>query len=365
MDHFKVPSDTAQVPIVWRYELLKYLRSWRIIVSALLAIVVLALIFLLPPALGHPYSGTDTNIALDTIPIPGSPNPLFPYSSAAPLGRTGVDIKNMDVYANGSLYPVSNWTLVNLEKDFPALKALLPGVSYAVLFKDNVTGKAMTATFDWRTTPQDFESFFVSFASILIIICATFFGADALVGEFSNRTGYLIFPTPMKRHVLFFGKFAASLTAGLIVIGLFYAGISILSLIAAHGIDDHFLTSFAYAVEYLLALTAVAYLISSLMKGATGAIVLTFLLPMLIFNIIDGVFMVAGVKFEWSLTFSAGVIGYILQDPYPVDTKIDAGAFSFTNYYPDPTVSAIVMFAWAAVAVVLSLVLFKRKQLSG
>ena len=364
MDHFKAPSDAAQVPIVWRYELLKYLRSWRIIVSVLLSIVVLALIFLLPPALGHPYSGTDTNIALDPIYDMGSPIPQFPYSSAASIGRTGVDIKNMVVYADGAMYPESNWTLVKLGNEFAGLTSIPTG-TYAVLFKDNVTGKAMTATFDWRTTPEDFESFFVGFASILIIICATFFGADALVGEFSNRTGYLIFPTPMKRHVLFSGKFMASLTAGLIVIGLFYAGIGILSLIAAHGVDDHFLLSFAYALEYLLALTAVAYLISSLMKGATGAIVLTFLLPLLIFNIIDGVFMVAGVKFEASLTFSAGIIGFILQDPYPVDTTIDAGAFSFTNYYPDPSLSVIVMFAWAVVAIALSLVLFKRKQLSG
>jgi ABC-2 type transport system permease protein len=364
MDHFKAPTDAAQVPIVWRYELLKYLRSWRIIVSVLLSIVVLALIFLLPPALGHPYSGTDTNIALDPIYDLGSPIPQFPYSSAAAIGRIGVDIKNMVVYADGAMYPESNWTLVKLGNEFAGLTSIPTG-TYAVLFKDNVTGDAMTATFDWRTTPEDFESFFVGFASILIIICATFFGADALVGEFSNRTGYLIFPTPMKRHVLFFGKFMASLTAGLIVIGMFYAGIGILSLIAAHGIDDNFLVSFAYAMEYLLALTAVAYLISSLMKGATGAIVLTFLLPLLIFNIIDGVFMVAGVKFEASLTFSAGVIGYILQDPYPVDTTIDAGAFSFTNYYPDPALSVIVMFAWAIVAVALSLVLFKRKQLSG
>jgi ABC-2 type transport system permease protein len=266
---------------------------------------------------------------------------------------------------NGTLYPESNWTLVKVGIGLPALSSALPSGSYAVLLKDNVTDSAVTATFDWRTTPEDFESFFVSFASILIIICATFFGADALVGEFSNRTGYLIFPTPMKRHVLFTGKFVASLTAGLIVIGLFYAGIGVLSLVAAHGVNSHFYQSFAYAMEYLLALTAVAYLISSLMKGATGAIVLTFLLPLLIFNIIDGVFMVAGVKFEASLTFSAGVIGYILQNPYPVDSTIDAGAFSFRNFYPDPTISVVVMFAWAVVAVALSLVLFKRKQLSG
>ena len=363
MDHFKVPSDVAQLPIVWRYELLKHLRSWRIVVSVILAIVVLALIFLLPPALGHPYSGTDTNVSLGEVYDLGPPNPMLPYSSAAAIGRTGVDIKNLVIHVDGALYPGSNWTLVKLGNEFAALTGI-PG-TYAVLFKDNLTEGAVTATFDWRTTSEDFESFFVSFASILIIICATFFGADALVGEFSNRTGYLIFPTPMKRHVLFTGKFMASFTAGMIVIGIFYAGIGVLSLIAAHGIDDHFIASFAFATEYMLALTAVAYLISSMMKGATGAIVLTFLLPLLIFNIVDGVFMVAGVKFQASLTFSAGVIGYILMEPYPVDTTFEAGAFSFSNFYPDPAISAIVMFAWAAVAIALSLVLFKRKQLSG
>jgi len=360
----KTPSDMTQIPIVWRYELLKYLRSRRLIASVGIAFFVLALIYVLPPALGQPYSGTDRDepiglMSVDQILPPGwvGPHPL----SAGLLDRSQIDTSTLQIRVNGTEYPSdngANWTISRITYQGQGV--------YIVLFMQNLTDKVVTATYEWYTSPQSFASSFLSFTSILVVISATFFGADALVSEFQNRTGYLIFPNPMKREVLFLGKFSASMTAGGIVVGLFYAGVGIMSLFQARGIDADFTASLAFAVEYLLAAMAVAYVISAVLKGTTGATVLTFFLFFMIFNIIDGIAIFTGVKLTASITFSAGVITDILIDPYPTDwSQSYPGGFSFHNFYPDPATAALVMALWALIAIAISVLLFRRKQLVG
>jgi ABC-2 type transport system permease protein len=354
----EVPQDIMQVPIVWRYELLKYLRSKRLLASVAIALVILSIIYILPPALGMPYSGSDSNSAV-YMPT-GSDVPGFgDMVQVGLLNRSQIDLDTLVIFVNGTEMPAAggNWTISKIT--FQGQSA------YAVVFLTNVTGKVVTASYEWYTSPESFESFFLSFASILVVICATFFGADALVSEYQNRTGYLIFPNPIKRATLYFGKYAASMTAGIMVMGLFYLGVAILSLISARGIDGDFGLSFLFAVEYLLAVMAVAYLISTLLKGTTGATVLTFFLFIMILPIVDSITIFTGSKFDASLTFAGGVITDILLDPYPVDWSQSIAGFEINNFYPAPATAAIVMLAYAVVAVVVSLILFKRKQLAG
>lgn len=271
--HRHMPSDMTQVPIVWRYELLKYFRSKRLVASIAIAALVVGLIYAIPILTGDGYG---------------------------------------------------------------------------------------------NTTTEQFAVNFVQFANILVVICATFFGADSIVGEFQSRTGYLVFPTPMKREVLFMGKFMASMTAGIVVMTLFYLGVGGLSLATVGGVDADFPASYGFALLYLLAAMAIAYFISAIMKGSTGATVLTFFLFIMILPIIDGISMVSGVKVQGSLTFAGGAIANTLMDPYPVDEKVDVGqGMSFYSFYPDPSIAALVMIVYAVVAMILSMVLFKKKQLTG
>lgn len=372
--HRKLPSDLAQIPIVWTYEILKYLRSWRIIASIAIVILMLALLYALPPILGRPYSGTDTqrtlwvqdfgelNITMPGLPMPGS---------FGAINRSLIDKDSLVVYLDGAEYPSMkgtslNWILMelNFADQLPSFMGGNPRLN-VIVFMENVTDRTVTATYDWSTTKEDFNSLFLAFAGILIIIAATFFGSDAIVGEFQNRTGYLVFPTPLKKWVLFFGKFAASTTAGLVVTVLFYAGVALLSFITVGGVDDDFVLSLAFAIGFLVSATAVAYLISSVLKGTTGATVLTFFMFMIILPIVDTVSQFTGTKIDASLTFAAGITGYIVLDPYPVDTSSEQFGFTFYAFYPEPWVAAVVFLAYSVAAIALSLLLFYRKQLSG
>ncbi|UCE90978.1 MAG: ABC transporter permease subunit [Methanobacteriota archaeon] len=359
-----VPSDLEQIPIVWRYELLKHLRSKRLLASIALVFVVLVPINFLPPALDVPYSGTTENEAVaflepeDMAGIAGAGIPEF--GSIALLDKSAIDLDSLEVFLGGVPFD---------DEDGAAwftLRMTYQGASaYALIFTSNVTAADVTVSYEWFTAPDEFAGIFLGFGAIIVIICATFFGADALVSEFQNRTGYLIFPNPIKKPMIYIGKFAASMTASIAVLLLLYGGVAILSMFNARGIDDDLGLSFLFAVEYLVAVMAIAYLISALLKGTTGATVLTFLLFLLILPIIDGVAMFTETKVEGSLTFSGDVVSYILLDPYPVDWAYETAGFEFTFYYPDPATSALVIAAYAFIAVLLGAFLFNRKQLVG
>jgi ABC-2 type transport system permease protein len=362
-DH-RVPADLVQIPIIWRYELLRYLRSKRLIASIAIAFLVIGLIYIIPLAFGSPYTGSETDEPVTTYEL-GLPPALSPIHSTGSLDHAGVDLDSVTISVNHTVIPrgPTTWTIT----DSGLSVGELPIPKGTLLFNFNVTGSNVTASYDWATPAEDFEGTFLGFTSTLIIIAATFFGADAIVGEYQNRTGYLMFPNPVKRQTLFLGKFAASMTAGIIVVVVFYASVVLLSVFTVGAIDADIGLSFAFALEFTVAAMAIAYLISSVLKGTTGATVLTFFLLIMILPLVDGISMVAGVKLEGSVTFAAGVIQFILADPYPVDSTMDdvGAGFTIHNYYPDPALAALTMLVYAVVAIVLSLILFKRKELAG
>ncbi len=353
----KLPTDIEHIPIVWRYELLKHFRSWRLIGSIAIAALVIALIFVIPLATGNPPSGTDKAVKLFVAGPQGISIPsqgLHLPGNAGLINRSVVVVSSLEVFQDGVREPGANWTFSSAGGNI-------------IQFTHNTTGHTYTATYRWHDTLESFASRFVGFASLLVIICATFFGADAIVSEYQARTGYLIFPNPIRRVSLFLGKFGASMTASILVLSVFYGAAAALSFISVGGLDKNFMLSFAFALEYMLAVMAIAYLISTVMKGTTGAIVLTFFLLFLILPIIDAVGSTSGFRAWWSVTFSAGVMSNILTIPYPVDSvsEFSRAGITIHNYIPDPATSALVMLAYALIAVAISIVLFRRKQMTG
>jgi len=359
------PSDFNQMLVVWQYEILKYLRSRRLIAMLAIVGVLLALEYVLPPALGDDYSGTESDMALMIVPADLSaidPSNLEAALYVGFIDRDTIEPDTLELFIDGQPYSSQNgenWIYRSLEVDGDSRNV--------VLFMQDVGGNEIAAAYDWHVSARLFELDFLGYVSILIVICAVSFAADSLVGEFQSKTGYLIFPNAIKRGTLFLGKFMASVTVSLIVIVLFYVVVAALSLISAKGIDDDLALSFGFATGFLFAATGIAYFISSIMKGSTGAIVLTFFLMFMILPIVDSVSTVADVKVEGSVTFAAGAIIYILMDPYPPDgyTITEFGVMEAQSFYPTPATAIIVLMAYAIVACALSTVMFKRKQLAG
>ena len=117
----------------------------------------------------------------------------------------------------------------------------------------------------------------------------------------------------------------------------------------------------------LIAASAVGYLISSFMKGGTGALVFTFAFLFLILAIVDSVCSVALVKPDFSLNFAAGAITYIMQTPYPTDyiQVFPEASIEIGVYFPEPYIAAIVAIVYSVVGIVVGLYFFKRKEMSA
>jgi len=217
--------------------------------------------------------------------------------------------------------------------------------------------------------PYQFSQFFTSFVNFLAILLAVFFGGDAIVSEFHNKTGYSILPNPMRRFSLFLGKFTANLFACVIILGVYYIIITASLAVIYSRVPVELLYSFLFAVLYTTACVALAFLISSMMRTTTSATVLTFVLFFFIFNIVSNILMFVGVRTEYILTFQAGVINGFVNGPYPemfpVDATFHQGDFSLTIYQPTVGMAILVTSMYAVVAFVVGYVIFRRRQMLG
>jgi ABC-type transport system involved in multi-copper enzyme maturation permease subunit len=220
--------------------------------------------------------------------------------------------------------------------------------------------------------PSDAAAFvgrFAGFTYLLAIISATMFAGDALVSEFQQRTGYLIFPNPVKRWVFFAGKVLASLAIVTLVLVIYYAVAIIAGVGITGSVSDLAFASLGLAILFAAACVGIGYLLSAVMKTATSALVFTFFLLFLILPIVDGVGMVAGARTDFSLTFQEGVIPDILETPYPSDHVLGGGPgpanFTIYQFVPHLDVAIIVMTLYLVVAMAIALVFFNRREMLG
>ncbi len=226
---------------------------------------------------------------------------------------------------------------------------------------------------DYSKDPKEFTVNMLSFLGILAILSATFFGADAVVSEYESKTGYFLFPNPIRKTAIFFGKFIASALVSVGAIGLYYA----IAVVSVRVIDGSIPTntglSFIYSLFYLFAILAIAYLFSAIMRSSVYSLVLTFFTFFLILPIVDAVGSFAKFKPWFSVTFASGISQYVFQSPYPTDIVFNtttfggpsAGAtsFSLVQYYPEIRLSLIVMAVYFVVAFVSAILIAQRREM--
>lgn len=272
--HRPVPSDLEQVMVVARYDILKHLRSKRLIGILVIAALIIVAYMAIPPALGESYS------------------------------------------------------------------------------KD----------------PRSFASGFITLMPTMIVIIATLFAGDAIVSEFQNRTGYLLFPNPVKRSSLYFGKYLAAIGLAAFILLVYYGLVAMLTLAVTGGMTDKLLYSFGLAMLYACAAIALGFLLSSVLKGATGSLVLTFIVLILVMPMISGILSITSVNTDFLLSSAGDSVTYMMQDPYPQSYQqtIDMGTgqtMTMWFYYIQPWTAVAVMSIYAVICFVLGFVMFKRREM--
>jgi ABC-2 type transport system permease protein len=218
------------------------------------------------------------------------------------------------------------------------------------------------------TGPNDFYSeLWAGGVTVVIIFAGVIFGSDAIAGEFQNRTGYFLMGLPIRRVTVYVGKYIAALIASVIAVvvyaiillgnGAYYFGTS--AFIGA------FVTSFALALIYLLALLGATFLFSSLFKTSTYATLVVAVLFLFGFSLLqDLVAGLAKVEPWFIISYASPVIGYPFLSTLPAHmahVTIGRGG-GFTTYNPTYPEGIAIMIGYFILTAIVGLLLFEREE---
>ncbi|HTT25916.1 MAG TPA: ABC transporter permease [Thermoplasmata archaeon] len=225
-------------------------------------------------------------------------------------------------------------------------------------------------------TPLDFyTTMWGSGVTVVIIFAGVIFGGDAIAGEFQNKTGYFLMGLPLRRSVIYIGKYIAALVASfsaivvflviLLANGLFYFG--------ANALPWQLGPSFLLATIYLLALLGATFLFSSMFKTSTYATLVVAVLFLFGFTLLqDLVEGLAHVTPWFIISYADTTIGAVLsttcanQPGAHTCSTPGPGGRTFETMVNNPTIpqGVLIMLGYFVVTAILGLVIFEREEFS-
>lgn len=203
--------------------------------------------------------------------------------------------------------------------------------------------------------------------TFIIAINGIFFGGDAISGEFQNKTGYFLVPNPLRRSSIYIGKYFGALLASLLVFGGY------LALTVANGLyyfgsnlPYQFGESLLFSILYLAAVLGFTFFFSSLFKSSSMSILVTAILFLFAFGIIQLLVAFFAQTEPWFIiTYGAGIIGNVLTDPYPTTQAIKGAGprgregMVFAVSIPE---GLAILAGYLIITAILGLILFERKE---
>ena len=202
--------------------------------------------------------------------------------------------------------------------------------------------------------------------TLVVILSGIFFGGDAISGEFQNKTGYFLVGNPLRRSSIYVGKWLGALIASVIIFAI-YGAIAIGNGIYYFGVNIpyQFSESLIFSVLYLIAVLGFTFFFSSLFKSSSMSILVTAILFLFAFSIIQLIVAnLAQIEPWFIITYGAGIVGNVLTDPYPT-TQTVRGGFGGRNetvYAVSIPEGMAILLGYFVITAVLGLLLFERKE---
>jgi ABC-2 type transport system permease protein len=213
--------------------------------------------------------------------------------------------------------------------------------------------------------------------TFVIILTGIFFGGDAISGEFQNKTGYFGIPNPVRRSSIYIGKWISAFLAATAIFFVytvitlangFYYSATIAGF--GSGLPYQFVYSLLYAWFYLAAVMGVAFFFSSLFKSSSISILVTVILLLFGFSLISTLVSdFVGIEPWFVLTYGAGIIGNILNSPYPPAKTVltapighSGRTFTTTTFAASVPQGLAIIGVYFIVTAILGLLIFERKE---
>lgn len=212
----------------------------------------------------------------------------------------------------------------------------------------------------------EFFAMFVTSMGTLAILGAVFFAGDAIACEFEHKTGYILFPNPVKRTTIVIGKYLACFIAASAILLIAY----IISAGALLGFYSQVPIGVFISLSIALALAcftiSLAFTFSSLLRGGIGATIATLLLLLVIFPIISGALSAVGVD-PWFMPDRAGdaiIAPYGISYENVVGRSFGGGVMAgMLRASQDPLLSFSVLMIYAGLLFGISLLMAARREM--
>ncbi|MBU0497202.1 MAG: ABC transporter permease [Candidatus Thermoplasmatota archaeon] len=217
---------------------------------------------------------------------------------------------------------------------------------------------------NYADTANGFATTNLAFVNLLIILAGAIFTGDVISGEFENKTGLLLFPTPQRKSSIFIGKYLASVLATWLIVALYYliTSIEIVSIYGTSGISLELTQSFLLALLYCTSVVSIVFFFSSIMKKTITSTLIGFFLLLMILPIISAVFTVAEVDPWFLVTYNEGLVTDILG----TETQGGFGpgqGFNFTIFKPDLWSGIGVMSAYTIILFLTGIFMADRRKM--
>lgn len=218
-----------------------------------------------------------------------------------------------------------------------------------------------------------YSSWWGTAATYIAILSGIFFGGDAISSEFQNKTGYYLLPNPLRRSSVYIGKWIAAFLASAMILGIFTI-ITIANGVyyfGAGNISYQFEESVLFTLIYAVSILGFAFFFSSLFKSSTYSILLTAILFLFGFQLIQALVSgLAGVEPWFILSYGPSIIGNILTPggyPAHIVHTVPSGGVVFRNGFLSDFNATIpegllIMLVYFAITSILGLVLFEKKE---
>lgn len=142
----------------------------------------------------------------------------------------------------------------------------------------------------------------LSVGSSLAAIGAVFFAGDAIAGEYESKTGFLLFTNPIKRELLWIGKYLAGFIAVTILMVFTYIIMAVALLVIYQQVPVEIFESFGLALFFAAAVLSTTFFFSAVSKGSMGATIMTLLFVWMFCGILESVLAFTGNPYWYVLS---------------------------------------------------------------
>jgi ABC-2 type transport system permease protein len=212
-------------------------------------------------------------------------------------------------------------------------------------------------------------AYILSIGPGLAAIGAVFFAGDAIAGEFESKTGFLLFINPIKRDVLWIGKYLAGLLAVALLVLFNYIVIAISLVIIYHQVPVAILGSFGMCLLYAAAVLSLTFLFSSLSKGSMGATVMTLLFIWVVSNIVQSILALTSNPYWFMISSGSDAINLPYGSAKELIAGLGFGGGGFGGGMPNFVPLTIMMAVWGMLIYLIggfmvSIWVSRKRQLS-